>query len=345
MKKKEVKKTKKKGPMMVLIALIVIVLIGVIGYLVLNSLNVPVGTLFGKIFGVNAPETNDYYEYIKKYEDDKYFEDNPYIWLEGFKINDIEKKVVAEKHYNKDGDFVTTLYYYKEDKVIEKTYNHASEIRPLYNIDKEEYGFWLIEKTNGNIIYTLLDDIVKENNKPYKFTFKSKENYSSKDSSGKTTRIAPIDEHFITYTNLSSIEEISKDNKDNIKKYLNKTLNDAPDANETGDDDYARKQVKEALETLKKQQAEVKSYQSTIKVGSYTLKLGTYKGSMMNAMGKYYTVKVVLKKNKINVDGKDESYSIRGRYILVHGFEMFEVKKNNEIVYLAQNTATLKYQG
>ena len=340
-KEKEIEtkpKKKGKGLVMGIIFGVMIILIAAIVIIFKKDFSIPAIGLSS-----DSEEFKTYYDVLKKYQDPKYLKETNDLRIKGYKIDGVDNVVLAEEHVVNYEYTKTTLYYIKDGKVIEKEYKNA-EIEPLFNTDKEKYGYWLIENKGEDLTYTLLDDIVKESSEPYKFEFLSKDLYGIS-SNGKAQKIMPTEEHFITFSD-SVITESFDDAKDlkKLKRYLKEVIKEA-DVAENVVFDSDKETVKETLSEIRKKQKEVEEYNSSIEVGSYRLRLGTYTGSMMNMDGTYSSVKVVLNKDNIVVDGIATSYNVRGKFIYVYDFEMFEVNGNNQMVYLAGECPTLTYAG
>ncbi len=335
--KEEPKKKKGKGLIMAIIFIIMLALVGVIFFLLKGTDGIK------KIIPSAPKEFDNYYEVLKKYENPKFFDKTDLLYIHAYKLEGVENIVVSEEHTLEDGTNITALYYMKDGKVVEKEYNYQSEIKPLFYTDKEEYGYWLIENVDGKIIYTLLDDVVKESESPLQLSVNEKDNYTTS-SNDVTTKIAPTEEHFIEFSNSASTTRLEKNEMKKFKRELKQVISDADLAEDTilADDDST---VKAKLEEIRKMQKEVANYKETIKVGSHTLKLGTYSGKMQNMDGSTSKVKVILKKNKIVVDGQETSYYVKGKFLMVHDFEMFQIDKDDQMVYLAGECPTLKYQG
>ena len=336
-KVEEVKpKKKRKGLIMLIIFLVMLGLVGLVLKLIPTF-----KSDFLSFIPTTPKEFSTYYETLKKYEDGKYYKDNG-IYFHAYKIEGLDNLVIDEVSHINDQDCVT-IYYIKDDNVIEKVYNHQSEIKPLFETLKEEYGYYLIERVNGNLTYTLLDDIVKEKPNPYKFSVKESEDYEEK-VNDKLKRLAPSEERFIRFSDSTATTHLMKEKTKKLKRELKTIMRNANLAKDTTLGDESNN-VKYKLDELRKKQEEVKAYRDVVKVGYRSLKVGTYMGKIQNMDGSYSTVKVVLKTNSIVVDGEETSYYVSGKFLMVHNFEMFQIDKDDEMIYLAGTCPTLTYQG
>lgn len=323
---------------------------------------------------------NTYYETLKKYETDEMYKETNEWNFKVYNMKDVEYPVLVADCTDTDYINRCTIYYIKNDKVVEKVYSPESEVKCLFNTDKEEYGYYLVENDGTTITYTLLNDLVNEVENPFKISILIKDNEGSYDSkSGLTVKIMPTEEHFIKVgVVIGRSLIVSKEEKD-LKKELESMIKNTKYLEDYLDSDIKR-DVQEKLTKIRKQQEEVKEYkekhstssssntssnssltntdtnstsssngttnQTTdiIQVGQYTIKVGTYKGKAQGMDGSYYDVILKINKNNLTIDGQTLSYSIRDNYIVANGFEMFQVNGNNSIQQLAGDMPTLKYQ-
>ena len=254
---KTVEKPKKKGKikLFIILGIIIAVIIAACIYIIPKIKD---EGLQGVLNPTNLPKEDQknydlYLKAIDKYKNLKNDDENRYqykiIYLEGIDepiltlIHEINKDYVRRPREE------VTLFYIKDGKVIEKKYEENSNIKPYYNVDKDEIEYYLYQIEDAQTVHskmtvTLLKDIVTECSDPYVVKLTEDDYFTAISNKGVKTSIQKIYHVFIEYLENTfdnekrHIHEIYigdgyKDVKHQLKKaiknkyYLKDLINDA----------------------------------------------------------------------------------------------------------------------
>lgn len=218
-----------------------------------------------------------YFYYLKNLE-----ELNPVkIGNVGFvdsKVSDIPIMYVQEEDTNKSEDNKSVSYYYiKDDEVVflhGLAGNEYSEVKYLYNIEKQEYGYYEISKWNDAYLYILLEKYIQgwaeyENKDDFGVAAYEtsddgfiKSNDNTKKHIDDVLIDTGVEENFFKYTN---DKDAFMKELDNYKKQTDFVT------------DEVKKKVESEINNIKGNPNKSATNTTSIKVGSYTLKYGKYR--------------------------------------------------------------------
>jgi len=185
---------------------------------------------------------NLYVDAISKYKDLKYDDNNSYqyylIYLEG-----IDEPILTLAHdirteYVRKPREEVTLFYIKDGKVIEKKYGENSNVKPYYNIEKDEIDYYLYQIEDAQTYHqkfkvTLLRDIVTECSDPYTVTLTEDDFFTAISNKGVKTSIQKI--YYVFYEYLENTFNTEKrlqheisigDGFKSVKHYLKKAIDE-----------------------------------------------------------------------------------------------------------------------
>lgn len=253
-------KNKKKGKVKVIQLIIFLLIIAVVGIIVAFIVNKEDITDIVDMSSDDDKIVSLYYENLKKYETDEMYKETDEWNFTLYKMKSVEYPVLVAESKDKEDTNYCIIYYIKDDKVIEKKYSHESKVECLFNTDKEEYGYYLIENDGITITYTLLNDLINEVENPFKFSVAVKDNDGARDGkTNETIKIIPTDEHFIKVSGIFRKMFMLRNEEEDIKKELKNGLKNLKYLEDLIDSDIEN-DIKEKLAKIRKQQEEVKEY-------------------------------------------------------------------------------------
>lgn len=186
----EVVKEKKKKTKIIIILIIFITLlfafiIFAFAYAIPKVKEEGISGLFNPIKLTKEESTyyNLYLPELEKYSNLK--EENYSYSFRLYYFEGVDSPVIALEHDN--NNYTTrmphdkiTLFYIKDGKVITNEYGDISDIKIIYNTEKDELDYYLIQiQDYKQYTYTLLKDIVTESNNPYVVKLSSDEEFST----------------------------------------------------------------------------------------------------------------------------------------------------------------------
>ena len=240
-----IEKPKKKGKIVKLIIFaIILIALGVAAIIVIPKIKDE--GLQGVLDPSNlTKEEKKYYDlYVKaidKYKNLKSDDNDSYeygiIYLE-----EVEEPILILSH-NSNKKYVrkpredVTLFYIKDEKVIEKKYGENSNIKPYYNVEMDKIDYYLYQVEDAQSYdqkfkVTLLKDIVTECSDPYTVTLDEDDYFLAVSNKGVKTHIQKIYYVFIEYLETTFDSEKSDlhriytvDGYKYIKHQLKKAIN------------------------------------------------------------------------------------------------------------------------
>ena len=156
----KVKKSGKKIAIISMVILLVIIGAGIGGYFVYEAMELkkPISTQWGET----------YYSYTKEVattENEEEKNSSGLNNLENAKIQfceiDKDEVPVMVVSYFKDGQEYSNIYYIEEGKVNNRIYNEPSKVELLYNIERQEYIWYVNTNTETKEEYTPVKNIVE----------------------------------------------------------------------------------------------------------------------------------------------------------------------------------------
>lgn len=186
-----------------------------------------------------------YYLYLKEKDTTKDMVGD--IEIEFYQVNNLKNPVLALKYEKDKHDFIN-LYYIDEKEIKALTLDENTEIEYLYNIDKDEYNYYIHREDESNDYYLSINECIKndlqanKNKIEYEYTF-AKEKEENVISDYEKTFIEP---------DIDKDKEVSyKANSNNVvlKQAISKALDSYKEQNDLLDDEEKR-EVKEKLNEL-----------------------------------------------------------------------------------------------
>lgn len=353
-KNEEEVKTEKKNKKGIVIAIILILLLilgGIGGYFLYNNLedNETVGTVWG----------DRYYEYLEKAQEAE--DKNKYGFEEGAKEQKIRFLQSNNSdnpnmviNYEKDGEKRVSIYFIIEEKIEYYNPKKKSKVKLLYNIEDNEYDWYLLAENNETEEVTSIEEI-KKGNKEAEYIFSNKEEKEETFIEVETT-----DEE-IKLGELQEKEQLKEAIKNAISEYKtdDKIITEEVKKN-------VEERVKEIEETKKNKEEMQNASLNFIQAGNYTLKYGKYVGynyETTDNPNSRYDIIIELKSDETYAEtdkmssGKEEKFS--GTYSIVDASTfgmagkvlkfnddrgMFLVTGNNEFSFIAGTGAKFEYQ-
>lgn len=287
-----------KKKLIIIISIILICGILVCGYIfkdkIFGSKDKKLSTVWGETYYVYLKDINETKEYKKAGLPDN---------VKGAKVNFISvsdiKDPVMTITYDKDSKEYTNVYYINNDKVDAIVYDDSTNVKLLYDVEKDTYNYYS-ETVNGDTTYykNLKDQINSKNNKDSsktiiveEYVFSDNDKETITDASGNEVSLSKKDEKFIEVSVQDKSFIYSSDTtKDELNKIVEKQVSIYEDISKTIE---ANKKVVEKLkEELVAKQEKIKSIKeenlkieeqkkeasNEIKVGNYGIKFGTYNG-------------------------------------------------------------------
>ena len=203
-------KPKKKGKikLFIILGIILAVIIAVCIYIIPKIKD---EGLQGVLNPTNLPKEDQknydlYLKAIDKYKnlknDDENFYEYRIIYLEGVDEPILVLRHDINKEYVRRPREEVTLFYIKDGKVIEKKYEENSNIKPYYNVEKDEIDYYLYQiedaqTVNSKMTVTLLKDIVTECSDPYIVKLTEDDYFTAISNKGVKTSIQKIYHVFI----------------------------------------------------------------------------------------------------------------------------------------------------
>lgn len=193
------------------------------------------------------------------------------------KISDVPIMYVEEKRTDETANNLSLSYYYIKENTVTflggPLFNEYPKVEFLYNTQKDEYAYYIIEIVNNIKSYTLLESRLQ-----------SYAEYPDKDDFGQTY-------YRLCDDGTIQLEDGSKKNKDeifietNIEENFFEFTNDREEfrkklENYKTQDEFITDEVKKLIEenaNSNAQSTEESSSANVIKVGKYKLKYGKYK--------------------------------------------------------------------
>ncbi len=282
-KKIDLKKEKKsKKPL-------IITLISIIGACILIVL----GYFLYQFIDLSSPIKEEwgqkYYTYLKEIQEgkDTNLPENLNDSKIGFyEIKNIENPIMIITYKKENNDYAN-IYYITDDDVNEISFDEPTNIQFLYNIEENNYDYYIYTSNNDSETYKKIIDKINNNDKNY--IFKKDEKDSVIDVDGNELYILKFDKTFIKlniqnntsdYTNDLKIKELKNLIIDTIKQYQPQDkLIDDDIKNKV---EEGKKTITSKIEEMKKAEEEVeKKKEEELKkgyqVGNATLAYGTYK--------------------------------------------------------------------
>ena len=345
----EEKKKSKKWIVLVIVLILLLIIGGIAGFF-----------LYQKMQEEETVETDwgdMYYEYLEKAQKSK--NQNKYGFEDGAKnkkIRFLESDDTDNPNmimnYEKDGEDRVSIYFVVEDKIEYYNPETESEVKLLYNIENEDYNWYLLAEKDETEELTSLNEI-KKGNTVAEYIFESEEEREEQFIEVET------DDEGIELDDLDN-EDLEDAIKDAVKDFKN-------------DDKIITKKIKSEvankvleIEEKKNEKENEKTELDYIEAGTYTLKYGKYVGEnyieTANPDSRYDIV-IELKKDGLYSevdtfsDGKEETYN--GRYSIVDGSKygmigkilelnndrgIFSISGNNEFSYVAGTGGSFEYQ-
>lgn len=251
-----------------------------------------------------------YYAYLKEAleENDKTEAEEKYGIIQGMEDAKLQFCEIEENQdpamimtYKKDNNSYVNVYQKTDDeKVTYIAYKQPTDIEYLYNIEKEEYSWYIHANDENSEAYSLLKNIVnklKENSSKSEenanvniaeleadYTIKQNEKEETWETeSGEKVTLAKFDEIFVKpeveennkIDFSSEIEE--KDLEEEFKKAVEKHQKEIEKITDEIKENIAKKveEIKIKKEKIEKAKEEAKK---GLKIGKYTLKYGKYVG-------------------------------------------------------------------
>lgn len=351
-KSEEVKTKKKSKKGLIAIVFIVLLVVGGIGgYFLYQELESKetVGTDWG----------DKYYEYLenaqKSEEKNKYgFEDGAKEQKIRFLQADNSENPNMVMDYEKDGENRVSIYFIVEEKIEYYNPETESEVKLLYNIEDEEYEWYLLSEKDETEEVTSIEEI-KKGNKEAGYVF------SSEEEKKEVFIEVETEDEGIKLGELQEKEQL----KEAIKNAVSNYKTDDTILTETVKAEVQEK-VKEVEEAKAAKEIAQNANLGFIQAGSYTLKFGKYVGTDYEATdnpNSKYDITIELKEdgtytrtNK-KASGAEETftgkysivdasnYGMTGKVLQLDGDNgIFLVSGNNEFSFMAGTGAKLEYQ-
>lgn len=187
--KSEVKETpKKKSKKIIILVIVLVILLALLIFGCIFAMPIikeqGIEGLFNPI--KLTKEEKKYYDLyvdeLTKYE--SLNEENYRYTFRTYYFNGIDEPAIVLYHenypYKNTAQDKVTLFYLKNDKVITKEYDAIANVELIYNTEKDEYDYYLVQLDDEQqFTYTLLKDIITENSNPYSITLSRYENYET----------------------------------------------------------------------------------------------------------------------------------------------------------------------
>lgn len=313
-KEEQVSVLKKKSSKKIIIIVVIILVLALLG----------VGGFFVYNWWQDIPNSKDgieeepkisevwgevYFAYLKKSKKDEKFSD---IGLsdnmENAKIKFIEvdsvKEPVMQISYTKNKKDYSNIYYIEDEKVNALTFSESVSVDLLYNIEDEEYEYYLHNKDGKEDNYTSLDqhleDVLDGNRTTiieYEYTFKEDDVITATNDNGKEISLSKFDETFVEVETEEGLD-FSTDLKNSaIKDLIQETVDNYKPKKEVVSEEI-KKEVEEKVDEIIAKKDEIKEIEKAKEeklknnevvyeddkalFGEYSLEYGTYVNNISN---------------------------------------------------------------
>lgn len=286
--KQEKKETKKKGKKGLIIAIVIIavILLAAIIYFVtqLFSGSQTTGTTWG----------DTYYAYLKAGLEQENDEERQKYGLqpgvEKAELQFVETSGTTEPvmlmSYDKDNKSYTNIYYINDQNAVSSVLNQEySDAEYLYNIEKQEYNWYLHNDSENEESYTNVTSIINGTNqsKP-EYVLNKNDKTEVQLDNGTKVELTEFDETFIR-------PDIQEDNKQEIDivDYVSQDIIDKINSMVSSYDkesDKINEEVQNKVDQLEQVAQEAIKQDDVIKAGNFTLHYGKY----IDKYGTVYTL-------------------------------------------------------
>lgn len=283
-KKISEKKKKKKSKKKIFIILLFLVLIVVCSFFAWKYFddNRSVGSTWG----------DSYYYFIRDSKDQK--GDNPIpdgATIKFIQVPKLEEPVMVINYDKNRGEY-SNIYYIKKGKVNEAISSEPSEIKFLYNIEKEEYNWYVHTENDNKEYYVPVKEVIESDGKSEtsnSYVYEKDEQITVETIDGDKLTMDKFDSEFVDpdievdgvqYSDDLSNAQLQEVITDGVEQY-----NPNKDIVSDKVDKEVQEQVTETNEKLEEMDKAKEEASSVLKVGDYTLKYGTYQSEYYNTDG------------------------------------------------------------
>ena len=221
-----------------------------------------------------------YYNYLKsidkkdKYDDAGIPKNTKNMELGFYKVEDIEKPIMII-NYEKDKEDYSNIYYIKNNKVNSVINEQPADVRLLYDIEKEDY-VWFLHIPNGNEeknkdLYKNLISLIEntEEVKEADYTIGSDDKTSQVTGDGTNIELSKYDETFInpkttTWNFDFSLKKINK-----LKEAIIKCIKNINKEKKLVNDDI-KKAVEKKLKEIKETQEKIETAKTELEKNAST---------------------------------------------------------------------------
>ncbi len=185
-----------------------------------------------------------------------------------YDIEGIEDPVMVIS-YEENDETYSNVYYIEDDKVNSKVYEDPTDIEFLYNIDEEEYDYYLHTADDETDVYQKVSDGIKDNTED-NYTFSEDDKKTVKDENGNDIEISKYDETFIEPEVEDPTTDFNYDlDEDELKDMVNDSIKDYKGKEKLVTDEVEKevdnhiKEIEDKKEEIKK--IEENSYKNGLK--------------------------------------------------------------------------------
>ncbi len=250
-----------------------------------------------------------YFTYLKKAKkDDNFGAIGLTANMEDAKIKFIEvdsvKDPIMEISYTKNKKEYSNIYYIKDEKVNALTFSEPVTIDMLYNIEDEEYEYYLRNKDEKEDNYLSLEKHLKDvldgkstSIREYEYTFKEDDVTKISKEDGKEVTLSKFDETFIEVETGKGKDFETNFKNSALKDLIQEIIDEFKPKKEVVSED-TKKDVEEKVAEVKAKKDEIKEIEKAkeqklknnevifeenqVLYGDKTLKYGTYVNDINN---------------------------------------------------------------
>lgn len=217
---------------------------------------------------------------------------------------DSVKDPIMEISYIKNKKEYSNIYYIEDEKVNALTFSEPVTIDMLYNIEDEEYGYYLHNKDENEDNYLSLEKYLKDvlNGKStsireYEYTFKEDDVTKISKEDGKEVTLSKFDETFIEVETGKGKDFETNFKNSAFKDLIQEIIDELKPKKEVVSED-TKKEVAEKVEKVKAKKDEIKEIEKVkeqklknnevifeeeqVLYGDKSLKYGTYVNDINN---------------------------------------------------------------
>ena len=276
-KNKEKKKLDKKKKIIIISSVIIVLLIiSIITFIFVNQKQ----QTKKKDPEIKEDWGKKYYNYLKsidkkdKYDDAGIPKNTKNMELGFYKVEDIEKPIMII-NYEKDKEDYSNIYYIKNNKVNSVINEQPADVRLLYDIEKEDY-VWFLHIPNGNEeknkdLYKNLIALIEntEEVKEADYTIGSDDKISQETEDGTNIELSKYDETFINPKTTTWNFDLSLKKINKLKKAIIKCIKNINKEKKLVNDDI-KKAVEKKLKEIKETQEKIETAKTELEKNAST---------------------------------------------------------------------------